>query len=975
MASSTPINDAAGALVTSILGSDISASKLKKHIEVFSKKLRTYEYNRVTLPEVEEKFDLLQEKLLILNNDEFAGLLRGRLLRTQSHSEKWLPDILDLLWRLADDPINKTRFDELSGYQAENQQTSTSISNDEEADSLVDQEDELWKVPEFSDFSSDDDVILQGAGGGFQGHSSEQKKTSHGTVPSRLEPMNSNDAVQTLSLLQSSQFWQNRSAESHELNEIQFLRETLFLLQGLPTSLYKRADNHYELKNHIQLRSFSKENLRDVARDLGDMALDLERWRTFAKQKESDPCLQTFQFALETNLQHIDNKIRSWEQKIVQRAEDAPTTILQLCLHANDLRTAMGLDKSLLLAVEASGSHSVGVLESLYEHICQAEASCVEAAFQVLLKIFVQCFEVYFQPLRRWMDQGEVHGKQYAFIRESSSSKKSLSDLWTQWYEMEDADVSHYCPRFLKYVQGHIFNIGKTVVFLRRLGDNGEIAGQLSGSILKELREVSSIPLLPFSEVLHVTVQESIQRQLRRATSRLRDQLGSNCGLWDSLDALRSIYFGKNGHLSDKIDLKIFTALDKCDKTWNDQYILRNLVRGIFGQVECIDAARLSVKSAPFSTSTLALRRKSVTILDELHINYALHWSVANVLVKTSRDSYQRISAFLMQIRRARYSLESHSSLFLTSIAWKGGISNGSGTPRRDSCLLHHRLQCFINDVYDHLTNFVLEEAYRELRNDLVNAIDLDGMRAAHNSYCAHLEHACLTSSMTRCILDHVVSVLDLCIQFSDLFGKADSGRRSVQVNPTSFLTADAVDRSSSFIRRIADNERDDSNRSTSDNTSSAPSPPSSPSSSLSQAGDEDDDDEIHDNNIKPKETSHANHKPPPSSQPPPQSKTMSDLTSIFNHHHSSIVQELLRLTNNFNTKSDATIIKTDNNKGGKSRPLPSDGGGGGGGGHYQKSYNRNNDNDNDNDGDDDVSLTTRTTTTWDILARRLNCI
>ena len=144
----------------------------------------------------------------------------------------------------------------------------------------------------------------------------------------------------------------------------------------------------------------------------------------------------------------------------------------------------------------------------------------------------------------------------------------------------------------------------------------------------------------------------------RSSSAQLREELDDECGLWRTFDALHSIFLGKSGWVWDAIDGRIFERIDQGNRTWNDRYILTELYRNGFQEIESIDTNRITARASRSSSRDMQSQRRSVKMLGDLAPSYSLPWPVANIVSTGALQSYKRISTFLIQIRRARYVLE-----------------------------------------------------------------------------------------------------------------------------------------------------------------------------------------------------------------------------------------------------------------------------------------------------------------------------
>jgi gamma-tubulin complex component 5 len=804
MAPATPNTGLSDQLVASLLPKGTTASKLRKHKDVFSRRIRIHNYARTNQFEVVERLDGLQEKFQIFNNDELADAIHLRLVRLKQHSEKWLPDILDLLLRLSDDPTNKTRIECLTNLGTLPIVVPSLTWAEIEADDPLDRMDHIWRVAEYSDFSSDDDAVTVAPTASSPDAEIPIHEEREACLQAKLEPVDPESGRKTLDSLQRDQFWYNISTESFELSELQVIREVLFVLQGLPTALFWKVGTRFEIDKRLRLMDISRDSFVDVLSEFGQVSIRLELLRNFINKSQSKCVMQILRSSLEETLRQIDAKLRVMEQNILAKERQAAATMLQLLANVSETVEVTRSLTDFVATIESKKMTVVQCLELLFERVCQVQASGDESGFQCLSKLFIQCFESYLLPLRDWMDQGTLHHEPGTIFITASGFSQDPSGLWQKWYILADDSASNCCPSFLRSVKEQIFAIGKTVVFLQHL--NVTCGGYNSPSVLisQEPTLTDASSLLPFSESLATAVQGFVHSRLQSVTSTLRDHLGTSCGLWKTLDALNHIYFGRNGYINDLIDTKIFTAIDKCNKNWNDRYLLGDLLQTVFGPIDSVDVDRLALKPSPRISRHLSHRRQSVRLLRDLQIQYKFHWSIANVITTSSLASYSRVSTFLTQIRRARYMLERRS---LTQV--RQGTPNAPQREQHLNQLLHQNLLLFITTLYSHLTTLVIEQSSSKLHQALTHATDIDAMITTHNRYCNSLEAACLTSKKLKPIHDEIIAILDLCIRFSDLNNPPERSRHgSSDADANSYVSATSHQRS--HRRRVRDEEEDD---------------------------------------------------------------------------------------------------------------------------------------------------------------------
>lgn len=802
MAPPTPNTSLADQLVASFLPDESPASKLRRDKDTFSRRLKVHNYARTNQFEVAERLDALQEKLQILNNEELADAIHDRLVKLQHHSETWLPDVLHLLLCLSDDPTSKTKIEWLDNSNTRPWVAPLITWTEIEADDPLDRKDHIWKVAEYSDLSSDDDDVAAAPPKSLIPETADpvhekQEVSTH----VNLEFIDRDAGLNALDRLRQEQFWQNLSKEPFELTELQVIREILFMLQGLPANLFWKIGDRFEMDKRFRLNKTSLESFVDVISGFGRVAMRLDLLRRFVKEAQSVRFMQVLRSNLEGILQNIDTQLRTFEQDILTVESEAPATILRLFAAVSEVVEVAASLVNFVADIQSRAVDAVRCLELLFERVCQAQAVGDEAGFKCLSNLFFNCFESFFHLVRDWMDKGVLCENQETMFVAPARLDQDSSELWQKWYKPTDDSVPNRCPIFLHSVKDKIFNTGKTVVFLHRLN---VCYGDFENTPPLKMQESSPIhanSLVPFSEAFVTSVENFVESRLQIATSTLRDHLGSNCGLWKILDALSNVYLGKNGWVVDFIDSKLFTAIDRRDKSWHDRFLLGNLLKTVFELSDCVDVERLSVKPSANPLRNLPYRWQSVKLLRELRIQYALPWSVANVITRASLATYQKVSTLLTQIRRARYMLERRCFFQV-----RGGQPGADLRARNLNQLIHHDLLLVVNILYDHLTGLVIEEGNSRLRQDLTNAVDIDAMIAAHNKYCDGLEDACLISKRLKPIHDEIVSILDLCIRLSDLNNLTK--RRSSDADVHSYVSANSHQR---------DRHRDDGEEDSSD--------------------------------------------------------------------------------------------------------------------------------------------------------------
>ena len=192
--------------------------------------MKSSNFARTNEFEVTERLEGLQEKFQIFNNDELADALHKRLVKLKQPPEKWLPDILDLLLRLSDNPTKKIRIEWLVDIGNRSAVVPSLTWADIEADDPVDRCDDIWTAARYSELSSDDDVVEVTPRIPTSDGKISISKEQELCLQANFEPLDLDSGLKALNRLREAQFWRNVSTASYELIELQVIREILFML-------------------------------------------------------------------------------------------------------------------------------------------------------------------------------------------------------------------------------------------------------------------------------------------------------------------------------------------------------------------------------------------------------------------------------------------------------------------------------------------------------------------------------------------------------------------------------------------------------------------------------------------------------------------------------------------------------------------------------------------------------------------------
>ncbi|KAL6232090.1 hypothetical protein BDW75DRAFT_28035 [Aspergillus navahoensis] len=733
---------------------------------------------------VAKQLEGLLEKFRVLNRDDLADALQPRLAELDEHRGTVFPEILSFLLQLADRPAQLAKVDRLVSLQPVKEEKQLSWT-DLDASGAAYCDEDIWESVDYDASSSDDDDISSVSSGTRAVRSFTQISSEDDYVISD-DVFCSDEDDDLITSTKSVQFWREENRPHHpegamvssrELTELQIVREAIFMLQGLPTSLLWRLDGSIEIDRTFTLSHLSRDALTSVLHSICACGTKIDILRRFTRTPQSSAYLQTFHRSIEDCLHKFDKFLSDVQFRFLSRNSSVAISLLQLSDDVQRESKLLTLLADLVSNLDRTAVEGIQCLDLLFDLVCITQAAGDDENFAPLVEIFFASLETYARPLYRWMKTGQLEDSSLFFVSENGE-KNDLRTLWHDWYMLDTQSELAKIPKFIRPFAHRTFITGKSMVFLKHLNmaDNLEAPGKTALSLEDIYPSDSSSLCLPFYALLDSAFSKVINENHTFTSSLLRKELDEQCGLWISLQALEHVYLCRDISLIRPIDAKIFELIDRRKGGWSDRFLLTELAQTSFSSLPFIDPTRLIVRSAKDSGN----RSRSVKILSSLSFDYILPWPVANIITKDGIAAYQRVSTFLMQIRRAKYTIVKQRLQYFHH----GSNLTRSSRGQTLSYAIRHNLLWFLNVLYSHLTGFVISSTTQLLNRSLSTANDVDAMIAAHRSFMVCLEEQCLLSKNLQPLHQATITILDLCISFADLHATRPQ-HQTQHVDPT----------------------------------------------------------------------------------------------------------------------------------------------------------------------------------------------
>ncbi|KAH7318691.1 putative gamma-tubulin complex component GCP5 [Stachybotrys elegans] len=737
--------------------------------------LKSHTFLRTNQFEVKHSLDGLEERFRINHRDGLADALRERLDALDRAPEKWHPEILSLLLELSDQPTFKTRLSDLYALRPDEEAPEKSLKWEDIArEERWDEDPDLWATVRYAN-SSDEESYHDGA---------DDSASTASTGDSDIVGTTAEDLIispQDAPLLESvkeAQHWRidtpqrNSSGQARliAVSEVQVLREVLFMLQGLPTTLFHSDST---VVPAFQTPHLAWETHKALLNSFAEYGRHLTMLRDFAEMPRPIPLTQAFQACVSDRLRDFDARIAQIEARFVCPGDQVVVSLIAV---KNELdapvSSLVSLADIVAQFVGTQTPHSFHYLELLFSAANRAQEAGMQSTYEFLARIFMECFVVYLRPIRGWMDEGHLLPDDEIFFVTDTAKKVSWHRVWQDRFTLRRKhNGALHAPDFLHPALSKIFNAGKSIVILKQLGGSeAKLNRQAEQEPALDFETICprGVQLAPFADLFDAAFERWIQSKYRKTSTILIDILFRKYKLSSRLDALQRLYFMSDGSAAAAFCDELFATLDALKPSWHDRYALTALGQDSYAS---IDSSYLTVDVEPEGRHVpIAEARDSVrAALPHISFSYRLAWPIQMIISEESMSHYRATFTLLLQVKRALYAL--HKTR-LSEAQWMGELL-------RESSLFYsarNQLVWFCTTILSYLTSLVLAPNILLMHRDLEAAQDVDAMISIHASAMKLIiDEACLGTRLSP-IRDCMLDVFDLAIKLEQVHGTDIAG-------------------------------------------------------------------------------------------------------------------------------------------------------------------------------------------------------
>jgi len=251
--------------------------------------------------------------------------------------------------------------------------------------------------------------------------------------------------------------------------------------------------------------------------------------------------------------------------------------------------------------------------------------------------------------------------------------------------------------------------------------------------------------------------------------SRLLHILRTEHKLEQCIQSMQRYFLMEAGEVMYDFYASVFLRIDR-QEPWKEEDLLEMFLHEAVDLSNPGDSVLLSVSLVPVSRESA---QHAISATDCIRLKYNVPWPVNTVIASGCQDRYNDIFNFLMQIKRAKFSLEQLRFEDLSDSEQLSDLAN-SRDPHPDPLpptqrvhrfqLLRFRLLYFVNSLHTYVMTRILHSTGLELSHDLPAAADLEEVIRVHREYVERIHDRCLLHPRLAMVKGAVGQVLGLAL-------------------------------------------------------------------------------------------------------------------------------------------------------------------------------------------------------------------
>ncbi|GAB1732686.1 hypothetical protein NU195Hw_g8656t1 [Hortaea werneckii] len=757
-------------LITSF-GLPKSSPKFRATKEKTLRGLKDHHFARTNQFAVQDRCDGLAEKFTVRSREDLSDALQTRLKELPTQS-KWLPEILALLLELSDRPLENTNIENLDTLSKPADLTPQLSWGDIIAEDPLD-EDGVWDDIERGYHSSGDDATIDGDDEATTSTvaTSVDEEDPEALARLHLVTLDENALDEVRDSLPSK-----GSTGKQPISELVLVRETLMMLRGLKTELYRLNEKNGDIKVNldVSLSPAAQGTLQRVCMQVANIGSRLNLLRKWTQRVQETPFVQSVQSAVESHLSALSLHLNDVEQRFVTPKQNTVVSIIDVRTQAEKLTRPLRYLADVIEHTESirpnvRTSH-FELLDALFNASCSAQMTVDTDTFEAIIAVLLSGLKTYLTPIEVWITTGTLPPPSKGeFFVSDSNTDCDLGQVWHErWCLRTSVDGGSLMPRFMRPFSNKIFAQGKAKAFLKLLDSHTEDFATgfthtgLSTFLQTLDAEIESNDLLPVDQLFEDSFTSWLEDSGSDGAETLRAKLLNTGVLYKAFNSQHYAFFGKEGTLFQQFAENVFERMWRHPESWQDSFMLTEYAQSTLGTREEIEDRSLSIKITGSENKSKQVARPMVQQLGDLQLRMAMPWPVLNVTRSSNLPTHSAVFALLLQTLFA-------ATLLRTHVSTLPPLSNRSSAlpqQHRTAFLLNWKLTCFVNALHHHITSSAAH-LHDAMMTEMQAADGIDSMAAIWSEYERRLQTALLLAPNLNPIKEAIVGILEMCERFA----------------------------------------------------------------------------------------------------------------------------------------------------------------------------------------------------------------
>ncbi|KAI8056450.1 Spc98 family-domain-containing protein [Thamnidium elegans] len=599
------------------------------------------------------------------------------------------------------------------------------------------------------------------------------------------------------------------------------VREVISLLKGCRGVLFHYVDDHFQLDENYVIQHLSQKALGSLLAEFciyGNILSELRQIVTrVANDIKYGQTSQAFAACIFKSLQDFDVLLSEQEMNTSFITHDKSQSISLLKLrHTLDaplhhFKEIHDITMNIPFAEVNPRLIATYLISVFYDRATAAQYSEQIAMHDTLLYVLEQLLVPYGRMIDDWIFYGSLEGDitNEFFVARKENVSTDQPNFWIDGFSIQPFSqdyVSYQCPLFNPTAVSRIFFTGKAVNLLLQIEKKLKNVKLLSQPPIPFLEIMSNFLTMKspfiiynkidpvnhnissFNSILFPTdqcqsesveiyqpiiddvgslfdqnfkqfIEKYIQEPYRNTADTLNNVLHKDSRLPEQLKSLASIYLMLENDLMHSFCQVLFKQMDD-----NEPWFDKRMLNSTFSEACKLSGYDEIVYIQLGQREESNRQRTSASYLDLIEFKVEIPWPLNNFIQSHHLDNYNKISGFLLRLKRAKYVME-NKTLFRNRLDYR---KSDDIDMRYYS--IRMRLLWFINSFWRYIMTTILHAETLKFKKKLSVSKNADEITELHASYIHRIIDRCLLNDKSISIKKSIISIFDMAEKMVTMF-------------------------------------------------------------------------------------------------------------------------------------------------------------------------------------------------------------